>query len=265
MLAAPPRGRVASATPSPATPVGALAAASRAILSQNLERPCSQKTLPPPWALAVRIQPYMPTPLHTIRSCMHAYRRSWCSRSTAAGGGCFGPTDFPVLLVAPGVHHIHWMRIPVTMCHGIRGRDKPEDSSQYPLSEAHFETLVATAAELGFTSINYDQLAAWRQVGERETKKNTRPDVVVSADTASVHVLSNLLQNPLTQCTQHEAVGGWPVGGSAGHRCATPGEANDVGCRPPCERRARNCSRADSPSSAVRHTAAVPYAAGVSS
>ena len=42
VLTAPPRGRVASATPSPATPMGAVAAASRAILSQNLEWPCSQ-------------------------------------------------------------------------------------------------------------------------------------------------------------------------------------------------------------------------------
>ena len=48
------------------------------------------------------------------------------------------------------------MRIPITMCHGI------SDGGDHPLSESHFNTLIAIAAELGFHSINYDQLAAWR-------------------------------------------------------------------------------------------------------
>lgn len=47
-------------------------------------------------------------------------------------------------------------RIPITMCHGTR------DDGDYPLSRRHFCSLVAIARELGFTSINYDQLAAWR-------------------------------------------------------------------------------------------------------
>ncbi|NKB72612.1 MAG: polysaccharide deacetylase family protein [Candidatus Latescibacteria bacterium] len=48
------------------------------------------------------------------------------------------------------------MRIPITMCHGI------SDGGDYPLAENHFAALIAIAAELGFHSINYDQLAAWR-------------------------------------------------------------------------------------------------------
>ena len=53
------------------------------------------------------------------------------------------------------------MRIPITMCHGIRpGGDKP-------LSVEHFDNLVKVAADLEFTSIDYDDLAAWR-AGERD-------------------------------------------------------------------------------------------------
>jgi len=43
------------------------------------------------------------------------------------------------------------------MCHGTR------DEGEFPLSRDHFATLVGIAAELGFASINYDQLAAWRE------------------------------------------------------------------------------------------------------
>jgi len=48
------------------------------------------------------------------------------------------------------------MRIPVTMCHGIR------DQGDHPLSQEHFNALVLIAKEMEFTSINYDELAAWR-------------------------------------------------------------------------------------------------------
>lgn len=48
------------------------------------------------------------------------------------------------------------LRIPITMCHGIR------DEGEFPLSHDHFSALVGIAAELGFTSIDYNQLSAWR-------------------------------------------------------------------------------------------------------
>ncbi len=51
------------------------------------------------------------------------------------------------------------LRIPITMCHGT------SDAGDFPLSRDHFATLVGIAAELGFTSIDYDQLAAWRNDG----------------------------------------------------------------------------------------------------
>ena len=47
-------------------------------------------------------------------------------------------------------------RIPITMCHGI------SDQGDYPLTETHFDQLVGIARELDFTSISYDDLAAWR-------------------------------------------------------------------------------------------------------
>lgn len=48
------------------------------------------------------------------------------------------------------------MRIPITMCHGVNPRREP------PLDAEHFATYFRLAAELGFTSISYDDLAAWR-------------------------------------------------------------------------------------------------------
>ncbi|MBT4099157.1 MAG: polysaccharide deacetylase family protein [Gemmatimonadetes bacterium] len=47
-------------------------------------------------------------------------------------------------------------RIPITMCHGT------SDQGEFPLPRLHLTTLVGIAAELGFTSIDYDGLAAWR-------------------------------------------------------------------------------------------------------
>ena len=47
------------------------------------------------------------------------------------------------------------MRIPITMCHGIRHEGKA-------LTVEHLDTLVGIASEMGFRSITYDDLAAWR-------------------------------------------------------------------------------------------------------
>ncbi len=52
------------------------------------------------------------------------------------------------------------MRIPITMCHGIR--TSTSSSLPHPLPADHFDLLMGIAAEMGFQSINYDQLAAWR-------------------------------------------------------------------------------------------------------
>ena len=54
------------------------------------------------------------------------------------------------------------MRIPITMCHGIR----PTAGSAtipHPLPADHFDRLMKIAADMGFESINYDDLAAWRE------------------------------------------------------------------------------------------------------
>ncbi len=53
------------------------------------------------------------------------------------------------------------MRIPITMSHGtdqIPGK-------RNPLTQEHFAQLIAIAHELGFQTISYDQLAAWRRQG----------------------------------------------------------------------------------------------------
>tara|TARA_Y100000588_G_scaffold378509_3_gene459106 strand:+ start:13189 stop:13737 length:549 start_codon:yes stop_codon:yes gene_type:complete len=50
-------------------------------------------------------------------------------------------------------------RIPITMCHGLSEDRGPAD---FPLTAEHFETLVAIASEMGFASIDYDDLDAWR-------------------------------------------------------------------------------------------------------
>ena len=50
-------------------------------------------------------------------------------------------------------------RIPVTMCHGL------SSEGEFPLTEDHLDQLVRIARELDFTSVNYDELAAWRTEG----------------------------------------------------------------------------------------------------
>ena len=49
------------------------------------------------------------------------------------------------------------IRIPITMCHGIR------TEGDYKLTEEHFDALMRIADEMGFASINYNDLAAWRE------------------------------------------------------------------------------------------------------
>lgn len=51
------------------------------------------------------------------------------------------------------------LRIPVTMCHGI---DPANPDPWLNLTQPHFEGLVRMASEMGFESISYDDLAAWR-------------------------------------------------------------------------------------------------------
>ena len=48
------------------------------------------------------------------------------------------------------------IRIPITMCHGICNNGKK------PLTVERFDCLMGIAAEMGFASINYDDLEAWR-------------------------------------------------------------------------------------------------------
>ena len=48
------------------------------------------------------------------------------------------------------------MRIAITMCHGLSGEGNT------PLSRDHLDRLMGIAAEMGFRSITYDDLAAWR-------------------------------------------------------------------------------------------------------
>jgi len=49
------------------------------------------------------------------------------------------------------------MKIPITMCHGILTNHKK------PLTPEHFDRLMRIASDLGFESIDYDDLAAWRE------------------------------------------------------------------------------------------------------
>ena len=53
------------------------------------------------------------------------------------------------------------MKIPITMCHGIR--DTGTGTLPNPLPASHFDRLMKIAADMGFESINYDQLAGWRE------------------------------------------------------------------------------------------------------
>jgi peptidoglycan/xylan/chitin deacetylase (PgdA/CDA1 family) len=48
------------------------------------------------------------------------------------------------------------MRIPITMCHGISLRHR------LPLTPERFDALIRIPHEMGFRSIDYDDLAAWR-------------------------------------------------------------------------------------------------------
>ncbi len=48
------------------------------------------------------------------------------------------------------------MRIPITMCHGIW------PDHEKPLTQEHLDCLIGVASGMGFQSITYDDLAAWR-------------------------------------------------------------------------------------------------------
>ncbi|MCH2202555.1 MAG: polysaccharide deacetylase family protein [Fuerstiella sp.] len=52
--------------------------------------------------------------------------------------------------------HIGPKRIPITMCHGIRS------GGEKPLTADHLDRLVSIASEMGFASIDYDDLDLWR-------------------------------------------------------------------------------------------------------
>jgi peptidoglycan/xylan/chitin deacetylase (PgdA/CDA1 family) len=56
------------------------------------------------------------------------------------------------------------MKIPITMCHGTKSiaESRPGVGALPP---AHFRTLMQLARDLGFESISYDDLAAWRADG----------------------------------------------------------------------------------------------------
>ncbi len=51
------------------------------------------------------------------------------------------------------------MRIPITMCHGVRDE---ADAPGAIFCQDHFDRLMSIPAAMGFQSINYDDLAAWR-------------------------------------------------------------------------------------------------------
>ena len=53
------------------------------------------------------------------------------------------------------------MRIPITMCHGIR--PNAAGALRHPLTEERFDALMGLASEMGLQSINYDQPVAWRE------------------------------------------------------------------------------------------------------
>jgi hypothetical protein len=63
------------------------------------------------------------------------------------------------------------LRIPITMCHGVRSPTDPERK----LTPERFHKLMAIAHDLGFQSITYHDLVAWRNgSGAAETAANDR-------------------------------------------------------------------------------------------
>ena len=64
------------------------------------------------------------------------------------------------------------MRIPITMCHGIDGFGPTINGKQQPpLTIEDFKNYFHIASKMGFTSISYDQLAAWfREEGDLPAK-----------------------------------------------------------------------------------------------
>ena len=61
------------------------------------------------------------------------------------------------------------MRIPITMCHGIRSGD---DSQGYkPLTFGHLDNLLNIASDMGFESITYSDLYEWRKGNRLSTDR----------------------------------------------------------------------------------------------
>ncbi len=58
-------------------------------------------------------------------------------------------------------------KIPIIMCHGVQRKAEGDK----PLTLENLERLIKIAGELGFESINYDHLAAWRSGAETLPKR----------------------------------------------------------------------------------------------
>src|SRR6266545_5295776 len=56
------------------------------------------------------------------------------------------------------------MRIPITMCHGIEQEGYPPQIP-HPLRAERLVELMKIARDMGFESISYDDLEAWRNSG----------------------------------------------------------------------------------------------------
>jgi peptidoglycan/xylan/chitin deacetylase (PgdA/CDA1 family) len=54
------------------------------------------------------------------------------------------------------------VRIPITMCHGTQPADTPARPGVGVLTQEHFRAQMRLAHDLGFRSVSYDDLAAWR-------------------------------------------------------------------------------------------------------
>jgi peptidoglycan/xylan/chitin deacetylase (PgdA/CDA1 family) len=64
-------------------------------------------------------------------------------------------------------------RIPITMCHGTQ-REAPARAGRSPLTPEHFRAQMELVRELGFQSVSYDDLAAWRAGGEERGSSGAR-------------------------------------------------------------------------------------------
>jgi peptidoglycan/xylan/chitin deacetylase (PgdA/CDA1 family) len=65
-------------------------------------------------------------------------------------------------MLGPGGEGGMVTRIPITMCHGTQ-RQAPARDRRHTLTPEHFRAQMELVRELGFQSISYDDLAAWRE------------------------------------------------------------------------------------------------------